>query len=227
MKFSIISVLIILLGGISFAQELAIKDPQNMKIDQIKKGITKLIGEIQHQNDRMAIFEQQLNENQASAALQESFAEMKEDMIETEQRLKKNIDELIALTDNLGDGLSELSEQNDRLSALQADTENRLSKIEDYLIGEDTKKRIPRQSDGSAKVFRLNTMGEYADQLPDADQCNKLGEVLENEMDRSLNALFVMSDDNSILLCELEYGRTEWSLSQASLADRAHVITKE
>lgn len=227
MKFFLISIYFVVFGGSVFAQELAIKDPQSMKIDQIKKGITKLIGEIQHQNDRMAIFEQQLNENQSSAALQESFAEIKEDMNETEQRLKNNIDELVALTNNLGDGISELSEQNSLLSALQADTENRLSKIEDILRAEDSKKRIPRESDGSAKVFRLDTMGEYADQLPDADQCNKLGEVLENEMDRSLNALFVMSDDNNILLCELEYGMTEWSLSQASLADRAHVITKE
>ena len=71
------------------------------------------------------------------------------------------------------------------------------------------------------------TPGEYADQLPNSDKCNELGEILEDEMDRSLNALFVMSDDNSILLCELEYEMTEWSLSQASIADRAHVITKE
>ena len=44
-------------------------------------------------------------------------------------------------------------------------------------------------------------------------------------MDRSLNALFVMSEDNNVLVCELEYGMTEWSVSQASIADRAHVIT--
>ena len=102
-----------------------------MKIDQIKKGITKLIGEIQHQNERMANFEQQLNENQSSAALQESFAEMKEDMIETEQRLKNNIEELVALSDDLGDDISELDE--------------RLMKIEDELYTVGLKKRIPRQ----------------------------------------------------------------------------------
>ena len=213
MKFFFVSVFFILFGGILLAQELAIKDPQNMKIDQIKKGITKLIGEIQHQNDRMAIFEQQLNENQSSAALQESFAEMKEDMIETEQRLKNNIDELVVLTDDLGDYIFKL--------------DDRLTKIEDDIYDEGLKKRIPRQSDGSPMVFRADTLNEYAEQLPNANQCNELGEVLENEMDRSLNALFVMSDDNSILLCELEYGMTEWSLSQASVADRAHIITKE
>ena len=213
MKFFSISVFFVCVGGLLFAQELAIKDPQNMKIDQIKKGITKLIGEIQHQNDRMAIFEQQLNENQSSAALQENFVEMKEDMIETEQRLKNNIDELVALSDDLGDDISKL--------------DDRVKKIEDdlYIVG--LKKRIPRQSDGSAMVFRLDTLNEYAEQLPNANQCNELGEVLENEMDRSLNALFVMSDDNNILVCELEYGMTEWSVSQASIADRAHVITKE
>ena len=213
MKFFSVSIFFVFICGLLFAQELAIKDPQNMKIDQIKKGITKLIGEIQHQNDRMANFERQLNENQSSAALQESFAEMKEDMIETEQRLKNNIDELVALSDDLGDDISKL--------------DDRVKKIEGVLSAEDTKKRIPRQSDGSAKVFRLDTLGEYADQLPYANQCNELGKVLENEMDRSLNALFVMSEDNNVLVCELEYGMTEWSVSQASIADRAHVITKE
>ena len=62
MKFFSVSIFFVMFGGLLLAQELAIKDPQNMKIDQIKKGITKLIGEIQHQNDRMAIFEQQLKE---------------------------------------------------------------------------------------------------------------------------------------------------------------------
>ena len=91
----------------------------------------------------MANFEQQLNENQSSAALQESFAEMKEDMIETEQRLKNDIDEIVALSDDLGDDISELDE--------------RLMKIEDELYTVGLKKRIPRQSDGSAMVFRLDT----------------------------------------------------------------------
>ena len=191
-----------------------------MKIDQIKKGITKLIGEIQHQNDRMANFERQLNENQSSAALQESFAEMKEDMIETEQRFKNDIDELVALSDDLGDEIYELNEENTKFDA-------RLRIIEDQLYTDRFKKRIPRQADGSAKVFSLDTLGEYLDQLPNASKCNELGEVLENEMDRSLNALFVMSDNNNTLLCELEYGMTEWSLTEASIADRAHVITKE
>ena len=190
MKFFSVSIFFVFIGGLLFAQELAIKDPQNMKIDQIKKGITKLIGEIQHQNERMANFEQQLNENQSSAALQESFAEMKEDMIETEQRLKNDIDEIVALSDDLGDDISELDE--------------RLMKIEDELYTVGLKKRIPRQSDGSAMVFRLDTLGEYADQLPNSDKCNELGEILEDEMDRSLNALCVMSDDNSILLYELD-----------------------
>ena len=213
MKFFSVNVFFVMFGGLLLAQDLAIKDPQNMKIDQIKKGITKLIGEIQHQNERMAIFEQQLNENQSSAALQENFAEMKEDMNKTEQRLKNNIDELVALSDDLGDDISKL--------------DDRVTKIEGILIAEDTKKRIPRQSDGSVKVFRLDTLGEYAAQLPYASQCDELGEVLENVMDRSLNAFFVMSDDNNILVCEIEHGMTEWSVSQASIADRAHVITKE
>ena len=90
---------------------------------------------------------------------------MKEDMIETEQRLKNNIDELVALSDDLGDDISKL--------------DDRVKKIEGVLSAEDTKKRIPRQSDGSAKVFRLDTLGEYADQLPYANQCNELGKVLE------------------------------------------------
>ena len=213
MKLFSISTFFVFVGCLLFAQELAIKDPQNMKIDQIKKGITKLIGEIQHQNDRLANFEQQLNENQSSAALQESFAEMKEDIIETEQRLKNNIEELVALSDDLGDAISKL--------------DDRVAKIERVLDVADTRKRIPRQSDGSPMVFRVDTLNEYVEQLPNANQCNELGKVLEDEMDRSLNALFVMSDDNSILLCELEYEMTEWSLTQASIADRAHVITKE
>ena len=87
--------------------------------------------------------------------------------------------------------------------------------------------RIVKNSDGSAKVFRLDTLGDYRSKLPASAACSENGMILETYFARSLNSLFVVSNDSQVMLCKLEYGQNSWSILPVSVADRGHVIEKE
>ena len=144
--------------------------------------------------------------------------------------LKNSIFEQLAAIDQnaaqIKDQIRALTIENSNMKSEQLQLFERIAKIEDIFRMEKQVDAIVKREDGSAELFRLNTVAEFKSVLPDGSLCQEYAEVLQNFPARDLNAFFVVGSSNDIQLCKLEYGLTQWQVVPASIADRGHVIKK-
>ncbi len=227
MRLFFSGIIFLFLPMVTLGQEMAVIDPQSMKLDQIKKGMTLFINELEQQKERLTKFEAALSDSSNSQEMDEAFAEINAEMELLLNRIEENYSSISQFSEVQDYKLSKLSQQFALLERKLTDTNAELTKLQDVFVRVDGENRIVKNSDGSAKVFRLDTLTDYISKLPSASTCSKNGMILETFFARSLNSLFVVSNESQVMLCKLEYGQNSWSVMPVSVADRGHVIEKE
>ena len=208
-KFLIVYLSFVVTSSLSYANDNEPVDPLTIRMEQMKKGITKLIG-------RISKVEEQVQNLSDNAELVNSLQDLAKETQKQVGLIEKEMLDMIQDYENIANELAQFQAYQETLVA-------RLSSIEKIIGKVEVEKRIPLGADGSAIIFKVNELQDFKDQLPSKDKCTEFGSVLENFPARSLNAFFVISDNNMIALCKLEYGMSHWSIVAASIADRGHV----
>ena len=199
-------------------------DPLSVKLDNMKNGITRLIGAVEEQRTQLEILR---NEVEASGPDQDTIERIARLNDEIDGLKLSVIDQLEEVSENAADmktQIDELASENSIMRREQSELFDRISKIEDIFSLEKQVDAIVKRVDGSAEVFRLNTLNEFRDVLPASNLCQEYADILQNFPARDLNAFFVMGSNQQVQLCKLEYGLTEWRVIAASIADRGHII---
>ena len=209
------------------AQEVSGNDPLNMKLDQMKKGITILINSVDQQKQRIEFLEKGLDDPQIIDELAEKYSSLEGQLETLKTDLTSDFSDLIETTQFMQGELSDARTQNQFLSARHENLLERLEVLEKMVKVDAELKRIFKEPDGTAKIFNLDAARELQNELPNEEKCIELGQVLEDFPARALNAFFVLSEVNDLMVCKLEYGMQDWSVSQATVADRGHVITRD
>lgn len=198
----------------SIADDSKPEEPSSIPLEQMRKGITNLISSVNELKDQILVQEKQ------DTKLENSIKSFEK---ETKKQVGEIEKEMLGIIQAYQGVTSEIIQ----LQSLQETLVSRINSLEKILVIAEVEKRIPLGQDGSAIIFKVNELEEFRDQLPSEEKCSEFGSVLENFPARSLNAFFVMSNNDTIALCKLEYGMSNWSISAASIADRGHVITND
>ena len=196
----------------SIADDSKPVEPFSIPLEQMKKGITNLISSVNELKEQIRALEEQ------NAQLTNSLQGLE---VETKKQVGKIEKEMLGIVQAYEEVTSEMTQ----LQSTQEGLDSRMKALEDLILIGTIEKNILLGQDGSAIIFKVNELEEFSDQLPTEEKCSEFGSVLENFPARSLNAFFVMSNNDTIALCKLEYGMSNWSISAASIADRGHVIT--
>jgi len=209
-----------------FATPTFANDPLTIKLDNMKNGITRLIGAVEEQRTQLELLKNVVENSGPDQETIDSIAGLDSEIDE----LKNSIfEQLTAIDQNaaqMKDQIRALTLENSNMKSEQLQLFERVAKIEDIFRMEKQVDAIVKREDGSAELFRLNTVAEFKSVLPDGSLCEEYAEVLQNFPARDLNAFFVVGSSNDIQLCKLEYGLTQWQVVPASIADRGHVIKK-
>lgn len=209
-----------------FATPTFANDPLTIKLDNMKNGITRLIGAVEEQRTQLELLKNDVENSAPDQETIDSIAGLDSEIDE----LKNSIfEQLTAIDQNaaqMKDQIRALTLENSNMKSEQLQLFERVAKIEDIFRMEKQVDAIVKREDGSAELFRLNTVAEFKSVLPDGSLCEEYAEVLQNFPARDLNAFFVVGSSNDIQLCKLEYGLTQWQVVPASIADRGHVIKK-
>lgn len=209
-----------------FATPTFANDPLTIKLDNMKNGITRLIGAVEEQRTQLELLKNDVENSGQDQETIDSIAGLDSEIDE----LKNSIFEQLAAIDQnaaqIKDQIRALTIENSNMKSEQLQLFERIAKIEDIFRMEKQVDAIVKREDGSAELFRLNTVAEFKSVLPDGSLCQEYAEVLQNFPARDLNAFFVVGSSNDIQLCKLEYGLTQWQVVPASIADRGHVIKK-
>jgi len=207
-----------------FATPTFANDPLTIKLDNMKNGITRLIGAVEEQRTQLELLKNDVENSGQDQETIDSIAGLDSEIDE----LKNSIFEQLAAIDQnaaqIKDQIRALTIENSNMKSEQLQLFERIAKIEDIFRMEKQVDAIVKREDGSAELFRLNTVAEFKSVLPDGSLCQEYAEVLQNFPARDLNAFFVVGSSNDIQLCKLEYGLTQWQVVPASIADRGHVI---
>jgi hypothetical protein len=209
------------------AQEVSGNDPLNIKFDQMNKGITILINSIDQQKQRIELLEKGLDDPQITNELVEKYTSIQGQLETLKTDLTNDFSDLKETTQLLQGELTDARTQNQSLSVRHENLLERLEILEKMVNVDAELKRIFKEPDGTAKIFNLDAALELQSELPNELKCIELGQILEDFPARALNAFFVKSDGDDIMLCKLEYGMQDWSVSQATVADRGHVIARD
>ena len=211
---------------LQFATPTFANDPLTIKLDNMKNGITRLIGAVEEQRTQLELLKNDVKNSAPDQETIDSIAGLDSEIDE----LKNSIfEQLTAIDQNaaqMKDQIRALTLENSNMKSEQLQLFERVAKIEDIFRMEKQVDAIVKREDGSAELFRLNTVAEFKSVLPDGSLCEEYAEVLQNFPARDLNAFFVVGSSNDIQLCKLEYGLTQWQVVPASIADRGHVIKK-
>ena len=209
-----------------FATPTFANDPLTIKLDNMKNGITRLIGAVEEQRTQLELLKNDVENSGPDQETIDSIAGLDSEI----EELKNSIfEQLTAIDQNaaqMKDQIRALTQENSNMKSEQLQLFERVAKIEDIFRMEKQVDAIVKREDGSAELFRLNTVAEFKSVLPDGSLCEEYAEVLQNFPARDLNAFFVVGSSNDIQLCKLEYGLTQWQVVPASIADRGHVIKK-
>lgn len=209
-----------------FATPTFANDPLTIKLDNMKNGITRLIGAVEEQRTQLELLKNVVENSGPDQETIDSIAGLDSEIDE----LKNSIfEQLTAIDQNaaqMKDQIRALTLENSNMKSEQLQLFERVAKIEDIFRMEKQVDAIVKREDGSAELFRLNTVAEFKSVLPNGSLCEEYAEVLQNFPARDLNAFFVVGSSNDIQLCKLEYGLTQWQVVPASIADRGHVIKK-
>lgn len=196
------------------------------RLDMFDQAITNLYTSREHQEKQIS----ELTADLESLKQNSSALEAIKDIEGTIEKLKKSFsdqfNETVSTLNELQKQSSDTDLRYSRLEASYRDLGERLIKIETKFDLEKRLELIVKSADGSAEIFNLDTIGLYRDRLPKEENCGEYGSVLEKFSLRSVNKFFVTSSDDTVLLCSLAYGNDDdWSVTQAMISDRAHVIT--
>lgn len=227
MKLFFSCIIFFFLPIVTLGQERAVIDPQSMKLDQIKKGMTLFINELEQQKERLNKYESALNDKSNSQEMDKTLAEISTEMARLLNKIEENYKNLSDFSEIHDNELLKLSQKFTLLEKNLEDTNAEVAELKGSFDKVEGEGRIVKNSDGSAKVFRLDTLTDYITKLPAASNCSENGMILETFFARSLNSLFVLSNESQVMLCKLEYGQNSWSVMPVSVADRGHVIEKE
>jgi chromosome segregation ATPase len=214
---------IILIIHLAASPALA-NDPLSIKLDNMKNGITRLISAVEEQRTQLEQLKSEIQTAGPNDETLEQIASVNGEIEDLQASISAQFREVELNASNMKSLIDVLADENAVLKREQQQLFDRLAEIENIFRMEKQVDAIVKRGDGSAEIFRLNTLTEFKNTLPSSDLCTEYAEVLQNFPARDLNAFFVMGDNSEVQLCKLEYGLTEWRVVAASIADRGHII---
>ena len=200
-------------------------DPLTIKLDNMKNGITRLIGAVEEQRKRLETLQSDLDKSVPNEEYLRDIKKTQDEIDALRNFISTEVAEIVATTGMLRSQLSDLSEENVILMREQTELEERLAQIENIFREEKQIERIVKRADGSAELFTLNSLGQYRGLLPPSDECADYGQILQKFSNRDVNAVFVLGTGDVVQVCKLEYLMNDWQVQVATVADRAHIIT--
>ena len=209
-----------------FASPTLANDPLTIKLDNMKNGITRLIGAVEEQRTQLEMLKNDVANSGPDQGTLDTISVLDREIEELKDSILQQLAAIDQNAAQIKDQIDALAIENSKVKSEQLQLIERVAKIEDIFRMEKQVDAIVKREDGSAELFRLNTVTEFKSVLPDGSLCREYAEVLQNFPARDLNAFFVVGTSNDIQLCKLEYGLTQWQVVPASIADRGHVIKK-
>ena len=200
-------------------------DPLTIKLDNMKNGITRLIGAVEEQRKRLETLQSDLDKSVSNEEFLRDITKTQDEIDALRNFISTEVAEIVATAGMLRSQLSDLSEENVILLREQAELEERLAQIENIFREEKQIERIVKRADGSAELFTLNSLGQYRGLLPPSDECADYGQILQKFSNRDVNAVFVLGTGDVVQVCKREYLMNDWQVQIATVADRAHIIT--
>ena len=201
-------------------------DPLSIKLDNMKNGITRLISAVEEQRKRLETLQSDLDKSVPNEEYLRDIKKTQDEIDALRNFISTEVAEIVATTGMLRSQLSDLSEENVILMREQTELEERLAQIENIFREEKQIERIVKRADGSAELFTLNSLGQYRGLLPPSDECADYGQILQKFSNRDVNAVFVLGTGDVVQVCKLEYLMNDWQVQVATVADRAHIITR-
>ena len=201
-------------------------DPLTIKLDNMKNGITRLISAVEEQRKRLETLQSDLDKSVPNEEYLRDIKKTQDEIDALRNFISTEVAEIVATTGMLRSQLSDLSEENVILMREQTELEERLAQIENIFREEKQIERIVKRADGSAELFTLNSLGQYRGLLPPSDECADYGQILQKFSNRDVNAVFVLGTGDVVQVCKLEYLMNDWQVQVATVADRAHIITR-
>jgi len=226
MKNKFLCSYLLLIAIVSFAIPANANDPLKIRLDNLRDGVTRLFSSVEEQRKQIELLKSDMQKNVSPDQVNEKLLQFEGSIAGIEEQINIELKEIVSITSDLEIDMTNLKNDNIQMKAEQSELENRISAIENELVGAGCQDAIVKRVDGSAELFRLNSLGRYQQLLPDSSQCRQYANVLTEFGSRDLNAIFVKNGAN-IELCKLEYGMTEWVTLPAILSDRGHVITSD
>lgn len=211
---------------IVLAMPVFANDPLSVKLDNMKNGITRLIGAVEEQRARLEVLQRDFEDSKSNEDIMNEIIRADEELEKLRITVKDQITEIMENAATMNSEISLLSSENEKLRLEHAKFSERLTQIEAIFQQEKQIEQIVKRADGSAEVFKISAIAQYREMLPSSEDCVEYGRILQNFPDRDLNSLFVINAGDVIQLCKLEYGLSEWQVQLATIADRAHIITR-
>ena len=201
-------------------------DPLTIKLDNMKNGITRLIGAVEEQRKRLETLQSDLDKSVPNEEFLREITKTQDEIDALRNIIHTEVEKIVATNGMLRSQLSDLSEENVILLREQAELKERLAQIENIFREEKQIERIVKRADGSAELFTLNSLGQYRSLLPPSEDCADYGKILQKFSNRDVNAVFVLGTGDVVQVCRLEYLMNDWQVQVATVADRAHIITQ-
>ena len=139
MRLFFSGIIFLFLPMVTLGQEMAVIDPQSMKLDQIKKGMTLFINELEQQKERLTKFEAALSDSSNSQEMDEAFAEINAEMELLLNRIEENYSSISQFSEVQDYKLSKLSQQFALLERKLTDTNAELTKLQDVFARVEVK----------------------------------------------------------------------------------------
>lgn len=202
-------------------------DPLSIKLDNMKNGITRLIGAVEEQRTQLQNLKSEIQTAGPDDETLEQITSLSGEIEELQISVLEQFREVELNASNMKNQINDLVDENSMMRREQQQLFDRVAVIEDIFRMEKQVDAIVKRSDGSAEIFKLNSLQNFKNDLPSSDDCEEYAVTLENFPDRDLNALFVKDMNGNVQVCKLDYGMSEWQVVPATVADRGHVIKSQ
>ena len=202
-------------------------DPLSIKLDNMKNGITRLISAVEEQRTQLENLKSEVQTAGPDDETLEQITSLSGEIEELQIAVLEQFRELELNASNMKNQINDLVDENSTMRREQKQLFERVAAIENVFREEKQVDAIVKRADGSAEIFRLNTVQSLKNDLPPSGSCGEYAEILQNFPARDLNAIFVINPDGALELCKLDYAATEWRVLPATVADKAHVIKSQ
>lgn len=193
------------------------------KFNAYDRAINEILGQLGDKQQQIDSLNNSLLELSKIKDESDNDTKLEQLIADVEAKIKTSQDSIASLSENL----EQVRDEFGRIRLENSQLDERLTKIEELFDEEKSLKMIVKRADGSAELFTLSTLQTYRNYLPNDEACEEYGQILENFPARSTNSFFTKNDGGAISICKLEYGVSTWSVSRASAADSAHIISLE